>query len=64
MKPPNCTARAYVNDILIISNRNFEEYVNKVIIVLNKLKAAGLKINAETLFFARDNLQYFGFKQS
>ena len=31
-------------------------------IVLTKLKAAGFKINAEKSFFARDNLEYLGFK--
>ena len=30
--------------------------------VLKKLKAAGFKINAEKSFFARDNLEYLGFK--
>ena len=51
-----------MNDLLIISNGDFEDHLNKVKIVLKKLKAAGFKINVEKSFFARDNLEYFGFK--
>ena len=40
----------------------FEDHLNKVKIVLKKLKIAGIKINAEKSFFARDNLEYLGFK--
>ena len=50
--------RANINDILIISNGNFEDHLEKAKIVLKKLKAAGFKINAEKLFFARDDLEY------
>ena len=31
-------------------------------IVWKKLKAASFKINIEKLYFARDNLEYLGFK--
>ena len=54
--------RAYINDLLIISNGNFEDHLNKVKVVLKKLKPAGLKINADKSFFARDNLEYLDFK--
>ena len=54
--------RAYIDDLLIISNGNFQYHLNKVKIVLKKLNAAGFKINAEKSFIARDNLEYVGFK--
>ena len=54
--------RAYIDDLLIISNGNFEDHLNKVKIVLKKLKAFGFKINADKLIFVRDNLEYLGFK--
>jgi len=54
--------RAYIDDLLIISNSSFQDHLNKVKIVLNKLKAAGFKINAEKSKFARDSLEYLGFK--
>ena len=39
--------RAYIDDLLIISNGYFEDHLNKVKIVLKKLKAAGYKINVD-----------------
>ena len=53
--------RAYIDDLLIISSSNFQDHLNKVKIVLKKLKAAGFKINAEKSKFARDSLEYLGF---
>ena len=53
--------RAYIDDLIIISNGNIEDHLNKVKIVLKKLKAAGFKINAEKSKFARDSLEYLGF---
>ena len=54
--------RAYIDDLWIISNGNFEDHLNVDKIVLMKLKAAGFKINAEISFITRDNLEYLGFK--
>ena len=42
--------RAYIDDLLLISNENFEDHANKVKIVLKKLKVAGYKINAEKTY--------------
>ena len=53
---------AYIDDLLIISNSKFEDHLNKVKIVLKKLKAVVFNINAETSFVARDNLEYLGIK--
>ena len=47
---------------MIISNGNFEDHLNKVKIVLNKLKTDAFKINGELLFFARYNFEYLGFQ--
>ena len=54
--------RTYIDDLLIISNDNFGDHLNKIKIELKKLKVAGFKINAEKSFFDRDNLEYVGFK--
>ena len=46
--------KAYIIVLLIISNGNFEDHlVNKVKIVLKKLKAAGFKINGEKIIFCQ-----------
>ena len=47
--------RAYIDDIIIITYTTFEDNLNKVKMLLKKLKAAGFEINAEKSFFARDN---------
>ena len=39
--------RAYIDNLLIISNGNFEDHLNIVKIVVKKLTEAGFKINAE-----------------
>ena len=54
--------RAYIDDILIISNGNCEDRLNIVKIVLKKIKAASFKFNAEISLFIRDNLEYLGFE--
>ena len=41
--------RAYIDDLLIISNGNFENHLNKVKIILKKLEVAGFKINSRRL---------------
>ena len=43
--------RAYIFDLLIISDRNFDDHLNKVKIVLKKQKAAGFKINANNSIY-------------
>ena len=52
----------YIDHLSIISYGNFEDHVNKIKIVLKKLKAAGCKISVWILFFASDKLEYFGYK--
>ena len=54
--------RAYIDYQFINSYGNFEDHVNKIKIVLNKLKAAGFNINAEKSKCAKDNLEYLGFQ--
>ena len=54
----------YIDDLLIISNGNFEEHQNEIKIVLKELKAVGFKINTIKSFLARDDLEYLGFKKS
>ena len=41
---------AYVDDLFIISNGSYEDHPNKGKIALNKLKAAGFKVNKEKKF--------------
>jgi len=50
--------RAYIDDLLIISNGTFDDHLEKLDKVFNKLQTAGFKINAEKSFFAKDELDY------
>ena len=43
--------RAYIDDLLIISNGNFEDHLNKGKIVIKKLKATGFRINARKIIY-------------
>ena len=56
--------RAYIDDLIIISNSNFEDHLNIINIVLKNLKAGAFNINADKSFFIRNNLEYLGFKIS
>ena len=39
--------RAYIEELLIISNGSFQDHLNNIKIVLKEPKAAGFKINSE-----------------
>jgi hypothetical protein len=58
-------ARAYLDDLLIISTETgFDNHLEKLEQVLNRLSEAGLKINAVKSFFGRTNLEYLGYNIS
>ena len=54
--------RAYIDDILIISNGFLEDHIEKLNKFSNKLKLADFKVSVEKPFFARNELEYLGFK--
>ena len=54
--------RAYIDDLLVISNSSFDDHLDKLDRVFQKLKEAGFKVNAEKSFFAQSELEYLGFK--
>ena len=53
--------RAYIDDLLVISKGSFEDHLEKLDQVLNKLKASRLQINASKSFFAQEELEYLGY---
>ena len=54
-------ARAYIDDLLIVSKENFETHLNHLEQVFTRLAEAGLKINASKSFFCCDELEYLGY---
>lgn len=53
--------RAYIDDILVLTKGSFEDHMDKLSIVLQRLKDAGLKVNVKKSFFARTELEYLGY---
>ena len=53
--------RAYIDDLLAITSGSFDDHLEKLDVVLAKLREAGLKVNATKSFFARPELEYLGY---
>ena len=54
-------ARAYIDDLLIISTGDFSNHLRHLDEVLSRLNTSGLKVNAGKSFFARTQLEYLGY---
>ena len=54
--------RTYIDGLFLISNKSFEEYINKLDKVMNELKQKDFKINVEKSLFARNKLGYRVFR--
>ena len=52
-------AFAYLDDIIVLG-ATFEEYLENLRVVLQWLRAAGLKLNQDKCQFCRTELQYLG----
>jgi Reverse transcriptase (RNA-dependent DNA polymerase) len=53
--------RAYIDDILVITNESLEDHLDKLRVVLEKLQHAGLRVNVKKSFFAKEELEYLGY---
>ena len=53
--------RVYIDNLLAITSGLFEDHLEKLDMVLARLREAGLKINAKKSFFARTELEYLGY---
>ena len=54
-------ARAYIDDLLVLSTSTLQDHLEKLEQVLKQLQDAGLKVNASKSFFAREELEYLGY---
>ncbi len=54
-------ARAYLDNLLIISKTDFNEHLEHLKVALNRLSKAGLKINASKCSFCKAELEYLGY---
>jgi RNase H-like domain found in reverse transcriptase/Reverse transcriptase (RNA-dependent DNA polymerase)/Integrase zinc binding domain len=51
----------YIDDLLVLSNKSYEDHLTKLEKVLQRLQDAGLKINANKSFFCQTELEYLGY---
>ena len=56
--------RIYIDDLLIISKKSFEDHINKLDKILSKLIQKGFKVNTEKPCFARNELEYPEFRNT
>ena len=54
-------ARAYLDDLLIVSNGSYEDHLEKVEQVLAKLQKAGLKVNIHKSKLLQEEVEYLGY---
>ena len=54
-------ARAYIDDLLVLSNGSYEDHLDKLKEVLERLQEAGLKVNISKTKFVREELEYLGY---
>jgi hypothetical protein len=54
-------ARAYLDDLLVVSKDTFESHLQHLEEVFTRLASAGLKINASKSHFCCDELEYLGY---
>ena len=54
-------ARAYLDDLLCLTCSTFEDHLEKLDVILNRLNKSGLKVNAQKSTFCTDQIEYLGF---
>ena len=54
-------ARAYIDDLLVLTSSTFDDHLRKLETVFQRLKKAGLRVNATKSFFCRTELEYLGY---
>ena len=52
---------AHIDDLLILTKRDWTDHVQKLKLTLNKLKGKRLKCNIERSFFGKTEMEYLGF---
>ena len=51
----------YIDNLLVITKGDLNNHLDKLEVVLTKFKCAGIKINANKLFFCQHQLEYLGY---
>ena len=51
----------YIDDILVITKDSYEQHLQAVHKMLNKLSEAGIQLNIDKPFFVKDQVDYLGY---
>ena len=54
--------KVYIDDVLVFSNGSYEDHLEKVRIVLERLRSKNLAVNIEKTYWAVKQVDYLGFK--
>ena len=53
--------KAYLDDLLILTNKSFNDHLTKLEMVLARLSTAGMRINASKSKFFAEQVEYLGY---
>ena len=53
--------RTYLDDLLVVTKDSFEDHLEKLEVVLDRLQKAGLKVNAAKSTFGVHECEYLGY---
>ena len=53
--------RAYIDDLLVISKESYTDHQSKLCQVLERLRKAGLRVNAPKSLFSATEIEYLGY---
>ena len=53
--------KTYIDNLLVTTKGDLDDHLEKLDVVLRKLKRAGLKVNANKSFFCQHELEYLGY---
>ena len=53
--------KTYINDILVLSKYRFENHIDQLIIIFDRLRAVGLKVNVPKCSFGLKKIPYLGY---
>ena len=53
--------RVYIDDLLHVTSGTFEDHLEKLETIFQRLQTAGLKVNIEKSFFGKEQLEYLGY---
>ena len=54
-------ARAYLDDLLCLTSGTFDDHIDKLKVLLQRLQTAGLKVNAAKSLFCTTRIEYLGY---